>query len=137
MLPTLSSVPDDWRVPLLVGGASLPFTLASYQQSGSTMSLSAVVFAGIVAGLWTGGGDRVGLRTGLVGGLAVLRVLAEMVWILPALTGPWWFLVAAAVGSVVFATLGLGFSMVLGWLGARVGSWLAERLGRSPSPTGA
>jgi hypothetical protein len=129
----LSSVPENWRVPLLVGAASLPFTIASYQQSGSTMSLSAVVLAGVVAGLWTGGDDRVGIRTGLVGGLAVLRVLVEIVWILPSLTGPWWFLVAAAVGSIVFAALGLGFSMVLGWFGARVGAWLAEQSGRSAS----
>lgn len=129
----LSSVPDDWRVPLLVGAASLPFTIASYHQSGSTMSLSAVVLAGVVAGFWTGGDDRVGIRTGLVGGLAVLRVLVEIVWILPSLTGPWWFLVAAAVGSIVFAALGLGLSMVLGWFGACVGAWLAEQSGRSAS----
>jgi hypothetical protein len=129
--PSLSSIPDDWRVPLLLGAASLPFTIASYQQSGSTMSLSAVVFAGVVAGFWTGGADRVGARTGLVGGLAVLRVLAEMVTILPELTGPWWFLVVAAVGSVVFASLGLGLSVLLGELGGRVGGWLARRTGRS------
>ena len=131
MSPSLPSIPDEWRVPLIVGGASLPFTLASYQQSGSTMSLWVVVFAGVIVGFWTAGADRVGARTGLVGGLAVLRILAEMVTILPELTGPWWFLVVAAVGSVVFAGLGLGLSVLLGELGGRVGGWLARRTGRS------
>lgn len=136
-MSSVPSIPDGWRVPLLVGGASLPFTIASYQQSGSTMSLSAVVLAGLVAGFWTGGADRVGVQTGFVGGLAVIRVLAEAATILPALTGPWWFIAVVAVGSIVFTGLGLAFSMALGALGARVGGWLARRAGRSRAAAGA
>ena len=137
MSPILSSVPDGWRVPLVVGGASIPFSIASYLQSDSTMSLWPVVIAGLIAGYWTGGADRVGARTGFVGGLAVLWIVVEMVLLVPDLTGPTWFLVAAAVGSVAFAGLGLAFSTFLGWLGARIGAWMAEQWGRSPSPAGA
>jgi hypothetical protein len=125
-----SSLPTDWRVPLFAGGASIPFTLVSYQQSGSTMSLSAVVFAGLAVGLWTGGADRVGARTGLVGGLAVLWPVAETVALVPALSGPPTFLVAAALGAVVFGVLGLALSTILDELGARVGGWLARHSGR-------
>jgi MFS family permease len=135
--PTVPSVPRDWRVPLFLGVASIPFSLVSYLQSDSTMSLWPVVIAGLIAGYLTDNADRVGARTGFVGGLAVFWIVAEMVLLVPELTGPWWFLVAASVGSVVFAVLGVALSILLGALGAYVGGWLARRTGRSRPTAGA
>ncbi|WP_053949253.1 DUF5518 domain-containing protein [Halolamina sediminis] len=137
MSPTVPSVPRDWRVPLFLGVASIPFSLVSYLQSDSTMSLWPVVIAGLIAGYLTDNADRVGARTGFVGGLAVFWIVAEMVLLVPELTGPWWFLVAASVGSVVFAVLGVALSILLGALGAYVGGWLARRTGRSRPTAGA
>ena len=136
MSPALPSVPSDWRVPLFLGGVSIPFSIVSYLQSDSTMSLWPVVIAGLIAGYLTSNADRVGVRTGFVGGLAVFWIVAEMMLLVPELTGPTWFLVAAAAGSVAFAVFGLTLSILLGALGAHVGGWLARRRGRSRSATG-
>jgi hypothetical protein len=67
----------------------------------------------------------------------VFRVFADLFTILPTYDSPSWFLVALALGGVVFTALGLAFSTFLGWLGARVGAWLARRSGRSKGAVGA
>ncbi|WP_435119430.1 DUF5518 domain-containing protein [Halolamina sp. C58] len=136
MSPIGSSIPRKWRAPLLLGGASIPFSIVSYLQSDSTMSLWPVVIAGLVAGYLIDD-DRVGARTGFVGGLAVFWIVAEMLLLVPELTGPWWFLAAAVGMSVVFASLGLALSILLAEAAARVGGWLARRRGRSRSTAGA
>ena len=130
MSPTVPSIPRGWRVPLFLGGVSIPFSLVTYLQSDSTMSLWPVVVAGLIAGYLTDNADRVGARTGFVGGLAVFWIVAEMILLVPDLTGPWWFLVAAIGMSVVFAVLGVALSILLAAVAARVGGWLAEQSGR-------
>ena len=131
-----------WRYALVGGVASLPFTTLSYWQTGSELSLGAVLFGGIVAGYLVerAGGERsgVGTRVGIVGGLPVLWVTFDVLGATSGLAGPAWFVTSAtllAIGfTVVVAVLGFGIAALIGELGARVGSWLAgKRPGRSAS----
>jgi len=145
-MPETGPPPQDtttrWKYALVGGLASLPFTTLSYWQTGSELSLGAVLFGGILAGYLVerAGGESsgVGTRAGLVGGLPVFWVLFDVLVATSGLAGPAWFVTSAnllAIGfTVVVAVLGFGFAALVGELGARVGSWLAgKRPGRSAS----
>ena len=125
-----------------VGGVSLPFTTLSYWQTGSELSLGAVLFGGILAGYLVeqagGESSTVGTRAGLVGGLPVLWVLFDVLIATLGVAGPAWFVTSATlltIGfTVVVAVLGFGIAALIGDLGARVGTWLAgKRPDRSAS----
>jgi hypothetical protein len=129
-----------WKYALVGGVLSLPFTTLSYWQTGSELSLGAVLFGGILAGYLVerAGGEHsgVGTRVGVVGGLPVLWVLFDVLAATSGLGGPAWFVTSATlltIGfSIVVAVLGFGIAALVGELGVRVGSWLAGRLpGRS------
>jgi hypothetical protein len=128
---------DAWRYALVGGLASIPFTALSYLETGSELSLSPVLFGGLLAGYLarrrTGSLDGVGIRAGLVGGLPALAVLAEIVAASSALGGPAWFVVAGSLLTLGFvvtvAILAFGLSAVLGAVGARIGGWLARSSG--------
>jgi len=129
-----------WKYALVGGLFALPFTTLGYWQTGSELSLGAVLFGGLLAGyLVKRAGDRssgVGTRAGLVGGLPVLWVLFDVLAATTGLDGPAWFVTSATlltVGfTIVVAVLGFGIAALVGEVGARVGGWLAgERPGRS------
>ena len=125
----------QWKYALIGGLASLPFTTLSYWQSGSELSLGAVLFGGILAGYLAvqAGGELsgVGPRVGLVGGLPVLWVLFDVLAATSGLAGPAWFVTSATlltVGvTVVVAVLGFGIAALIGEVGARIGGWLAGK----------
>ena len=134
----------QWKYSLIGGLASLPFTTLSYWQTGSELSLGAVLFGGILAGylaVRTGGRHSgVGLRAGLIGGLPVFWVLFDVLAATSGLAGPAWFVTSATLLTIVFtimvAALGFGIAALIGEIGTRIGSWLAgEKPGRRTSVT--
>lgn len=141
--PSLDSLSDRWRYALLGGLLSIPFTTAGYWQIRSELSLSAVLFGGLLAGYLakrkTGSATGVGARAGLIGGVPVLWILADIVAATPGLGGPAWFIAAGTllvVGSgIVFTILGLGLAALVGNVGARIGAWLVESTGPRQPPT--
>jgi len=136
---------DKWRYGLLGGVLSLPLTLVGYWKSGSELSLFPVLLGGILAGYLagraTGVSYGVGYRAGAIGGLPGLLFLVGLPGAMAALGGPEWFVAAGTAFGVVFACTGLfvvvGFSALVGELGARIGGWLATRSDdRRPPATG-
>ncbi|WP_235063414.1 DUF5518 domain-containing protein [Candidatus Halobonum tyrrellensis] len=143
--PSLGSLGDRWRYALVGGLLSVPFTTASYWQTGSELSLSPVLFGSLLAGYLakrkTGSATGVGARAGVVGGLPALWLLADVVAATSGLGGPAWFIAAgtvfAVVAGIAFAILGLGLAALVGAVGARVGAWVAESTGPRQPPSAA
>lgn len=133
---------ETWRYALVGGVLSMPVTVASYWRTGSEMSFSAVLLGGLVAAYLaerrTGTSAGVGLRAGLVGGLPVLWVLADIVGAATALSGPTWFTAAGTVltGVVLvgFGVFCFGLSAVVGAIGGLIGAWLAGSGSRGTQP---
>jgi len=128
------SISERWKYAILGGLASLPFTMASYWQSGSEISITPVLFGGLFAGYLAkrrvGENRGVGARAGLIGGLPVLWMLSDMLSAVIEIPNPLWFSVVS-VGMVFGITiLGFGMSALLGEIGGRIGSWLSTRGGR-------
>lgn len=129
------TLPERWRYGVIGGAFGLPFTLLSYWQTGSELSLTPVLFGGILAGYLArrrlGEGRGVGLRAGLVGGLPVIWVIVDVLSLTSELAGPPWFVASATlitIGfTVVFAVLGFGLAALFGEAGGRVGSWVAAK----------
>lgn len=128
------TVPRLWKYALVGGVASLPLTAFSYWQTGSELSLGAVVFGGGLAGYLAtrrdGESNGVGARAGIVGGLPVLWILFDILAATSWLDGPVWFVTSATLLTIGFtlvvAVLGFGLAALVGEVGARVGSWLAS-----------
>ncbi|MFB6109143.1 MAG: DUF5518 domain-containing protein [Haloplanus sp.] len=141
--PSLSDWPPRWTYALLGGASSIPFTVAGYWQTGSELSLTAVLFGGALAGYLaarrTGTGRGVGVRAGVIGGLPVLVVVGGTVSDAAGLAGPSWFVVGGTVlavgAAVAVAVVGIGLSALLGAVGARVGTWLAGTSGGARGTT--
>lgn len=138
MSPNLS---ETWRYALIGGLVALPGTTYLYWQSGTELSLGPVLVGGLVAG-YLHAGDRstrrsIGARTGLIGGLPALWMLADALAVVPGVGGPTWFRVVAGgmgVGTMlVFALLAFGLAALVGVLGAAVGGWLSRKTGRRRS----
>jgi hypothetical protein len=139
----VDSVRNTWQYALLGGLASLPFTAASYWQTGSELSLSTILFGGLLAGYFakrkTGTGSGVGFRAGLIVALPVVWMLFDFLGITSALAGPLWF---RAVGTVLtvsfvvlFALLGFVIAGIVGGIGGRLGSWIAGSSGQRRPPS--
>ncbi len=130
---------DAWRVALIAGVAALPFTTASYVQTGSEIDFGPVFYAGLLAGYLYGSGatdrSRVATRVGIIGALPVLWQFGDMVvYIVTEPVSPPWFrafIVAIAAG---FSLLSVGFAVVIAMIGAWVGDWLGETVGRIRVP---
>lgn len=120
-----------WRYSLVGGLVSLPFTLASYWQTGSELSLAPVALGGLLAGYTatrkTGESSGVGVRSGLIGGLPLVWMLFDALTATNELAGPPWFVTTATLFTIVFITLGFGFSAAVGEGGARIGHWIARK----------
>lgn len=134
----------SWRYGLVGGVLAVPFVAASYLQTGSSMSLGAVFFGGLLSGfLAARGGETargVGTRTGLVGATPVLWVGFDLVTATSALSGPGWFVAAGtgltAVVVVGFCLFAFALSGLVGEVGGRVGGWVGDT-GEGSTPTGA
>ncbi|KAB1193609.1 hypothetical protein GJR96_09180 [Haloferax sp. MBLA0076] len=127
--PSLKRLPDAWRYALVGGLLSLPFTVASYAQTRSELSLSAVLVGGFLAGYLatrqTGESTGVGVRAGLVGALPVLWMLSDMFGTIRVLPNPVWFSAVLVAIALVVAVLAFGLAALGGMVGSRLGSWVA------------
>ena len=138
MSPTL---PEPWRYALLGGLLALPVTTYLYWQSGDELSVGPVLLGGLIAGyLYDGDGAerrRVGVRTGLIGGLPALWMLADALAVVLGVDGPAWFRAAAGgmgvLTMLLFTLLAFGLAAVAGVVGAVVGDWLSRKTGRRRS----
>ncbi|WP_222919946.1 DUF5518 domain-containing protein [Natrinema sp. SYSU A 869] len=139
--PILRSLLEDdaWRVALVAGIAALPFTTASYVQTGSEIDFGPVFYAGLLVGYLYGSGStdrsRVATRVGIIGALPVLWQFGDMVLyvVTETVSSPWFraFAVAIAAG---FAALSFGLAVIVAMIGAWVGDWLAGKFGRIQVP---
>jgi hypothetical protein len=133
-----------WKYALIGGGASLPFTTLSYWQTGSELSLGAVLFGGILAGYLAKRADGeisgVGSRVGIVGGLPVLWVVFDVLAATGGLAGPGWFVTSATLLTIgvttVIAVVGFGISALVGEVGTRIGCWVAGNRPNQSTPVG-
>lgn len=102
------------------------------------MSFDMVTLAGLLAGYLAAGRvadvGRVGLRAGLVGAVPGLWLSGKALSFALAPMDPPWFRplwIVAAVGFTAFTFLICG---VVGYLGGKVGGWLAGKTGRRRTP---
>lgn len=120
-----------WRYAIAGGLASTPLTLAGYWRSGfgSHMSLSWVLLAGVVAGYLAAGRGLdvgwVGLRAGLVGALPGLWMSFLVLEATFEPMEPPWFRAVGVVVAVLMVAFLFFVSGVVGYLGGKVGGWLA------------
>ncbi|ADQ68413.1 DUF5518 domain-containing protein [Halogeometricum borinquense] len=137
-----NAVSERWIYALLGASVSVPLTTLGYWQTGSELSLSPVLLGGLIAGYFskrnTGDRSGVGVRTGLLGVVPVLWMVADILAATSALTGPVWFRVAGValvIGlSLTLVTVTAGLGAAAGAIGARVGGWLAGSGGRNHPP---
>lgn len=136
--PPSLHVTETWTYALIGGVASLPFTVGSYWLSGmgSEISLNMVFFGGLVAGYLASAAateadlSHVGFRAGVVGGLPGLWLLVDLLEAAVTWGSPLWFrIVAISLLVVGFTTALLGFAGIVGFLGSKVGGWLATKTG--------
>ena len=135
-MPKIGPLPQQvstlWKYAFIGGVASLPLTTLSYWETGSAVSLVAVLFGGTLAGyLHKRGGNAsggIGVRVGLVGGLPVLWILADVFSATSSLAGPTWYVTSASLLAIGFtfvvAVLGFGIAALIGEIGTRIGSRL-------------
>lgn len=128
------SISAKWKYALLGGVASIPFTMVSYWQTGSEMSLAPVLFGGLLAGVLAkrmiGSSRGVGARAGLVGALPVLWVLGDILPDILAIPNPEWFSVLSVIVALGTTVIGFAFAALLGEMGGRIGGWLSGRGGQ-------
>ncbi|ELY63146.1 DUF5518 domain-containing protein [Natrinema versiforme] len=133
---------ETWQYALLGGLVSIPFTAASYLQTGSELSLAPVFFGALLAGFLAeraaGSNSGVGVRAGLIGGLPAVLLLVDLLAASSGLGGPAWFValgLALLLGfAAVVGILAFGLAALVGIAGARVGGWLADRGSRRRPP---
>jgi hypothetical protein len=136
-------VSEGWTYAFIGGVASIPLTIGLYWLSGmgSEFSLNMVFFGGILAGYLASVPSpetdytSVGFRAGVIGGLPGLWLLVDLVEAAIVWSSPLWFrIVAVPMLAIVFTTLLLGLSGLVGLLGGKVGGWLATKTGRQTTP---
>ncbi|MFC7229207.1 DUF5518 domain-containing protein [Salinirubellus salinus] len=138
-LHALREVPTsrEWRYPLLAGLVAGASIAARYWQSSTPsepVDATAVFLAGLLGGALfhgTGASTRVGLRTGLVAGVAAIPAFSshDIFAYIAGLSQPAWFAVVQAVGVVVVLAIVVCLLGLVGALGGRVGDWLAAKTG--------
>jgi len=135
---------ETWKYALIGGIVSLPLTIGLYWLSGmgSEVSLNMVFWGGLLAGYLASAAatetdaSSVGFRAGVVGGLPGLWLIVDLLEAAIAWGSPLWFrIVAVSMLAVGFTTVLLGFSGFVGLLGAKVGGWLAKKIGTQRTPS--
>lgn len=141
--PLPLQVTETWKYALTGGIASLPLTIGLYWQSGlgDEFSLNMVFFGGAIAGFLASAAvsetdcTSVGFRAGVIGGLPGLWLLVDLAEAAITWGSPIWFrIVAVSLLAVGFTTILLAFAGVVGLLGAKVGGWLATKVGTQRIP---
>lgn len=125
---------ETWRCALLGGVASIPLTVSLYWLSGAgnELSLNMVFVGGLLAGFLAQSRSAdvgsAGFRAGVVGGLPGLWILAEILEMAATVSGPLAFrVVAGLLVAGTFAAVLATAAGVAGFLGAKVGAWLAAK----------
>lgn len=125
---------ETWRCALLGGVASIPLTVGLYWLSGAgnELSLNMVFVGGLLAGVLaqrrSGDVGSAGFRAGVVGGLPGLWILAGILEMAATVSGPLAFrVVAGLLVAGTFAAVMATAAGVAGFLGAKVGAWLAAK----------
>ena len=115
-----------WKYGLIGGGVALPCTAFSYWQTGSEVSMGAVVFGGILAGyvLARSNGDTTltGIRAGIVGGLPVLWAVFRTYVAVTELTQPEWITLVDTVFLIGFTLVGFRIPAAVAPIGFRHGA---------------
>jgi len=124
---------DAWKYPIVIGIMSIPATIGLQRIDAVDYVLLPPFFAGILVGLWSvnkvASSKRVGWRTGLIGGIAILYRSTQFSTQLPSGNQPI-FATAFAVASLLFVTT--AYVVVYGILGA-IGSLVGERISKVTS----
>lgn len=123
----------EWRLAVVLGLASVPFTIAFYWQSmpDFTHHVAPVFFAGVIGGILAHRTDlqarRVGVRTGVVSALAILWPFVDILVFISRLHQPIGFSGVQVVILTFFMLLVIGFSALVGKIGAVIGHWTLEK----------
>ena len=132
-----ASADPEWRYPLLAGLLSGITVALQYWRTpapAEPVDATAVFLAGLLGGALfhgTGASKRVGLRTGLVAGVAAIPAFSahEIFAYIAGLSQPAWFAVVQAVAVVALVVVMVGLMGLVGALGAKLGDWLAAKTG--------
>lgn len=123
----------EWRLAVVLGLASIPFTAAFYWQSSPdfTHHFGPVFFAGVIGGFLAYSTDlkarRVGARTGVVGSLVELWPFVDLLVFISGLNQPLGFSGLQGIVLVCFTLLVIGLSALAGKIGAILGHWTLEK----------
>ena len=121
------SVKNTLPIDLLLGAASIPFTLI-LTTNPSTIILTPVLVAGFASGLYyetnSSSVRRAGFRTGLLGGLPV--VWSSIDFVLSQLSEPFDRLALSVLAGVVWVLFALTITAYVSSLSARVGGWVSR-----------
>jgi hypothetical protein len=109
---------------------SVPFTLLTYWQTGSSLSPGWILCGGVLAGYFAarqhGISRNVGLRVGVVGAVpVVLWMFVDLAAFVVTRSQPAWFGVVQLLLVVGFLAVVTGVSACCGELGGRIGRRLA------------
>lgn len=126
-----------WKLSLVGGVISIVLTVGVFVLSGvgNEVSLNMVFVGGFVAGILARNREhhigRVGLRTGVIGGLLGVWILMDLFLAVAAVASPPVFRVVSVVFVLGMMTIVvLGVSGVVGVIGAKIGGWVGARLDR-------
>ncbi|WP_408956963.1 DUF5518 domain-containing protein [Natrinema sp. 74] len=144
---------ERFRAALLLGVASIPFTVVlSWESAPTSVSGTAVFVAGLLTGLHYAdrsaeNGDvgplegyrygkrpaashRAGIVTGIAGSVpAVLWAVAHMLPLARSLS-TWWAVIAVLLIPIA-VSIGVGLFALIGAFGAYVGDWVVDRVDRA------
>ena len=127
---------ESWRYALLGGLIALLGTTATDWRTGSTFNIGAVFVGGLLAGaLFTGTATdraRVGVRVGLIGGVPLLWMGAELVrFVLLETSAPVAVRLFQIAVVLPFVGFGFGIAAFVARVGARIGDSLRNKFGRN------
>jgi hypothetical protein len=127
---------DGYKIAVLLGLASIPFTAALYWQSPGTVSGGPVLMAGLLAGLLSAdrpvSSTRAGAVAGVVGSAVSLWPFAQMVGVISTFSQPAWFSLLQVAVAANLVILGAGLFALGGACSGWVGAQAAGRLRRNP-----
>lgn len=126
-------LPARWAYACIGGGVALPCTALGYWQTGSEVSVSAVVVGGLVTGYLLARSNTetgsAGTLVGIVGGLPILRAVFDTYAAGSTVAEPLWFELAGGAFLVGFTVAGFGVAALVGEAGVRIGARIADSFG--------
>lgn len=122
---------EVWGYAIIVGLASVPFTIVLYWQSYPNFRhhIFPVFFAGLLVGCLANRrgieAGRIGKRTGLVAALPVLWPFFDLLVFISGLSQPRGFEIMAVV---FISAVVIGMSVLAGMVGSLLGNWSTEKI---------